>query len=143
MFKSPLKVFGEYLIPKTAAAATLTGTNVVRAGKSMSGIEIVVCIEEYNTPGATPVNLTVGNTVTITISNSQDGTTFTALPAWADKVKAPEKNPTATTIPAKPGTIIARMTLPYDCKPYIKGNLAFGGTAPACNVSMFPAYLPR
>ncbi|MDL2267201.1 hypothetical protein LJC46_04340 [Desulfovibrio sp. OttesenSCG-928-G15] len=142
MYKSPLKVFGEYLVPKTAAAASIAGDNVVRAGKSMSGLEIVVCVEPSDSDPDVGFDVAVGDTVTISLLQSMDGETFVALPEWKQTIAAPEDDPTATTISARPGDIIARMTIPYDCMQFIKGNLAFSA-APVGNVSMFPAYLPR
>lgn len=134
MYNSPLKVYGEYLVPKGAAATTMTGTNVVRAGRSMSGLEIVVCTEPSTSDPDVGLTVASGASVTIKLKHSQDGTTFVALPDFAKTFSA------ATVF--KPGEIIVRMTIPYDCMPYIKGDLAFS-TAPTGNVSMFPAYLPR
>lgn len=136
MFKSPLKVYGEYLIDPQAAAASITGTNVVRAGKSMSGLEVVVCVE-----GEDEITCAVGDTVTISLLHAQDGETFIAMPEWEQAITAPEDDPTATSVVFAPGSVIARMTLPYDCLPYIKGNLALSN--PQGEISMFPSYLPR
>ena len=131
MYRSPLKVYGEYLIPKSACAAGMTGTSVVRAGKS--GLEVVVCAEAGDDPDA-GFGMDAGDSVTITLLHSQDGETFITMPAFSQTLEAQ-----ATFLP---GDIIARMTLPHDCLPHIKGNLAFS-TPPAGNVSMFPAYWPR
>jgi hypothetical protein len=135
MRNSPLKVYGEYLIPVGPAAATMTGTNVLRAGKSMSGLEVVVCAED-------DFSLDAGESATISILHSQDGETFIALPPWEKTIAAPGDDPSASSADFKPGDILARMTLPVDCLPYIKGNLAFSAV-PGGKVSMFPAYLPR
>ena len=61
MFKSPLKVHGEYLIAPCPLAAALTGTQAVRAGGSMSGLELLVCVE------AAPLTAQVGDAVTLSI----------------------------------------------------------------------------
>jgi hypothetical protein len=140
MYKSLLKVFGEYLIPKTALAASIAGSNVVRMGRSMSGLEIVVCAEGTTAdPENGSITVPVGASVTIKAKHSQDGVTFIALPEFKATMAA------ATTF--TPGEIIARMTIPYDCMPYVKADLAYtveaSGTLPAGNVSVFPAYLPR
>jgi hypothetical protein len=139
MFNSPLKVFGEYLIPKQALAASITGTNIVRAGKSMSGLEIVVCAEASNADPDVGITIPATASVTLKPLHSQDGVTFVALPECKVTI-------TASTAFA-PGEIIARMTLPYDCMPFVKCSLAYtpetSGSVPAANISVFPAYLPR
>ena len=139
MLKSPLKVYGEYLIPKTALAASITGTNVVRMGRSMSGLEIVVCAEPSTADPSVGVTIPAGASVTIKAFHSQDGETFIALPE--------NKQTMAESTTFQPGEIIARMTIPYDCLPYVKASLAYtvqtSGSVPTANVSVFPAYLPR
>jgi len=134
MFRSPLKVYGEYLIPKAAAEGSMTGSNSVRAGKSMSGLEIVVCAEASDADPEVGLTVAAGTSVTIRIKQSQDGEVFIALP---DCAKSFDEESVFL-----PGEILARMTLPSDCLLHIKGDLAFSA-APEGNVSMFPAYLPR
>lgn len=147
MFNSPLKVYDEYLIEPADVSAAMAGTNVVRAGESLSGLEVVVCVEPSAADPEVGFDLKVGTEVSILLQHSQDGETFIALPEWNQTVAAPKDDPAATTITAAPGTIIARMTLPSDCLPFVKGNLEFaagsGGAVPTGRVSMFPAYLPR
>lgn len=141
MYKSPLKVFGEYLIEPQAAAASMPGGKVVRAGRSISGLEVVVCLEGDKNDPAAAVEQAVGDTITISLQHSLDGETFIALPSWEQTINAPKDDPAAVTVSFTPGSIMARLTLPCDCLPFIKGSLAMSN--PLGKVSMFPAYLPR
>ena len=145
MYRSPLKVHGEYLIGDkdgVQAAANMPGNQIIRAGKSLSGLEIVVCANGTAADPEAAFSLEVGACLTISVKHSQDAETFIALPPWEAGIAAPEDAPTALSVEFRPGDIIARMTLPYDCLPYIKGDLAFSAP-PAGKLSMFPACLPR
>jgi hypothetical protein len=96
----------------------------------------VLCVEEYASSGTTPVNLNAGKTYSITILHSDDGIGFTTLGTYGTTL--------AEAKIAEPGTIIARVTLPCDCKTYIKANYSTDeSTLPVCNVSVFLSYLPR
>ena len=138
MYKKTLRVFGEYLIEGKAIPvnATHTGDKVVRAGKSMSGLEVVAVATVP--AGGNPVSIPANATVTITVQQSLDSQVFIPLPTKSEtKIEAGK-----TTF--EDGEVIARMTLPYDCMPFIKGNLTTAA-APAAtgNVDLFLAYLPR
>lgn len=132
MYKYNLRVHGEYLIKDKALpkGATENGTDVIRAGKSMSGLE-VVCAAKGD------VSLAADSTVTINLLQSMDDETFIALPTKAEQVISAEKTS------FEDGEVIARMTLPSDCMPYIKGNLATDDAAASGNFDLFLAYLPR
>jgi len=134
MFRSPLKVYGEYLIPPADAEESMNGDNIVRAG-GMSGLEIVVCAEEA-------FSMDAGETATIAVLHSQDAEIFVAMPPRTQAITPPEHDPEATAVSFKPGDIVARMSLPYDCLPYIKGKLEFSAP-PSAKVSMFLSLLPR
>jgi hypothetical protein len=106
----------------------------------MSGLEIAVCAEgTASDPENGTITVPAGASVAIKAYHSQDGVTFIALPEFKVTMAA------ATTF--SPGEIIIRMTIPYDCLPFVKADLAYtvqtSGSVPAGNVSVFPAYLPR
>ncbi len=131
MYKYNLRVNGEYLIENAALPknATVTGTDMVRAGGG-SSLEIVCAAKG-------PVTLTAGKEVSIRVLHGRDGENFAALPVSATvTIQSGNTN-------FNDGDIIARLTLPYDCLPLIKANLATTDTAAAGNFDLFLAYLPR
>lgn len=132
MYKYNLKVNGEYLIKGAALPrnAIVNGANVVRAGGSMSGLEIICAAK-----GA--VTLAAGSEVAIHVLHSQDDETFIALPVQG--LAAVSAGKTAF----EDGEIIARLTLPYDCLPYVKANLGTNDAAAGGSFDLFLAYLPR
>lgn len=132
MYKYKLRVNGEYLIKDTALPrnAVVNGVKAVRAGKSMSGLEIVCAAK-----GA--VTLAAGSEVAINVLHSQDGETFIALPARG--LAAISAGKTAF----EDGEVIARLALPYDCMPYVKANLGTNDASAGGSFDLFLAYLPR
>lgn len=132
MYKHNLKVCGEYLIKNSALPqnASQEGSNVVRAGGGICGLEIVCAANGAAT-------LTAGKNVSISALQSMDGDTFIALPV------AGQQSISADKTSFEDGEIMARLPLPSEAMPYIKASLTTDDAAATGNFDLFLAYLAR
>ena len=132
MLNHTLRVHGEKFADKIPMPVNKTEalTTIIRCGACMSGLEVVIIAD-------TAVTVTAGKAVTLTLQHANEDMAFTdvdsrishACPAGANTFKA--------------GDVIARMTLPMDCKQYVKASLGTNDTAPTGTVSVVPGLLPR
>lgn len=132
MYKHTLRVHGESLIQGEAVPknTVFNGTSILRAGASMSGVEVLV-------QANTPVSISAGKSLTLTLQHSQDGSTFIALPGIAKATFAAGANT------FEEGDTLLRFTLPSDCLPYIKAAIATDDAAAGGNVNVVLGYLAR
>ena len=132
MFNHTLRVHGEKFADAIAIPVNKTETPgaIIRCGEGMSGLEVVVIAD-------TDTKMTVGKTMTVTLQNAGADAVYSDVSSRIVHKVAAGANQFA------PGTIITRMTLPADCKPYVKASIGTDDTAPTGTISVILSLLPR
>ncbi|MDP2876859.1 MAG: hypothetical protein Q8O00_11790 [Holophaga sp.] len=132
MYKKTLKVFGEYLAQSQSLPlnASADGNGVeLPVDKTMGALEVVVEVDAQ-------VGLADTKVLSVKLQHKDVGGAYADLATIYAKTAAG-----ATTLAA--GSVLARYTLPSDCKALIKAVITTTDAAATGKLNVFPSYLAR
>ncbi|MFI3270934.1 MAG: hypothetical protein R3Y11_02370 [Pseudomonadota bacterium] len=133
MYNHMLRLYGtdlasEQALPSNTSAVGNGGGQ--SAGGLLGSTEMVMV-------AATAVSLTVGKTISMTLEDSDDNETFSAVPMTSSCTA------TSSACSWAIGDVIARLPVPSDAREYVRVKMSTDDTAVSGSVDIVFDYLPR
>lgn len=133
MYDHMLRIYGTNLASEQTLPANTSATGN-GGGQSAGGL---LGSTEMVMVAATAVSLTSGKAVTMTLEDSDDNETFTAVPITSTFTAS------STTNSWTAGTVIMRLPVPSDAREYVRVVISTNDSSASGTVDVVFDYLPR